>query len=98
MEGLGCPAVNLDRRFSGDVSFRPKFPNISTVPFATAAGYVKFHVFVDTCSIEVFVNDGQRVLTSLIFPNPDNRAIELFSSNGPTTLRGLTAWPLSAAH
>ena len=45
--------------------------------------------------IEVFVNDGKRVFTSMIFPHPENRAIELFSVNGPTTLRNMTAWPMS---
>ncbi|MBU0677372.1 MAG: GH32 C-terminal domain-containing protein, partial [Verrucomicrobia bacterium] len=90
--------IFLDRRFSGDVSFHPDFATIENVPFPAAEGYIKFHVFVDKSAIEVFVNDGKRVLTSVIFPHPDNRAIELFSDNGPTTLRRFTAWPMGAAH
>ena len=87
--------IYLDRRFSGDVSFHPNFANIVTAPFRPSEGYVKFQIFVDKSTIEVFVNDGKRVFTSLIFPHPENRAIELFSTGGPTTLRSMTAWPMS---
>ena len=80
------------------MSFHPDFTTVDVAPFPTADGYIKFQVFVDKSSVEVFVNDGKLVFTSLIFPDPDNRAIELFSENGPTTLRSLTAWPMSATH
>lgn len=98
--GYDAAAGNLylDRRFSGDVSFHPNFANVVTAPFRAPEGYVKFHIFVDKSTIEVFVNDGRRVFTSLIFPHPGNRAIELFSSNGPTTLRSLTAWPMATRY
>ena len=86
----------LDRRASGNVSFDPDFPNIVTAPYSTQAGYIKFHVFIDQSSIEVFVNDGEIVMTSVIFPDPASLGIELFSTNGATTLRSLKAWPLSS--
>lgn len=86
----------LDRRFSGEVDFHPAFPSIEYAPFPTAEGHIKFQIFVDKSSIEVFVNDGKRVFTSLIFPHPENRAIEVFSENGPTTMRSFAAWPLSS--
>lgn len=88
--------IYLDRRASGNVSFSPYFPNIVNAPFWTTTGYVKFHIFVDQSSIEVFVNDGRVVLTSLIFPDPANLGVQLFSLNGQTTLRYLTAWHLSS--
>jgi fructan beta-fructosidase len=56
---------------------------------------VKLRIFVDQCSIEVFVNDGERVLSSLIFPETAHRDLELFSSFGPSTLQSLKAWPLA---
>ena len=88
--------VYLDRTISGNVSFSPSFPNVVTAPFVTQLGYIKFDIFVDQSSIEVFVNDGQAVLTSLMFPNPTSLGLQLFSINGPTTLRSLQAWPLSS--
>jgi len=88
--------IYLDRRSSGNVSFDPDFPNIVTAPYSTQAGYIKFHMFVDQSSIEVFVNDGEIVMSSLIFPDPSSLGIELFSLNGATTLRSLKAWPLAS--
>ena len=61
--------VFLDRRASGNTSFSPAFPNIVTAPLPRP-DRIQFHLFVDQSSIEVFVNDGQVVLTSLIFPDP----------------------------
>lgn len=86
--------VYLDRRSCGNVGFSSSFPNVTVAPFTTSAGYVKFHIFVDQSSIEVFVNDGQAVMTSLIFPDPSSLGLQLFSLNGDTTLRCLSAWEL----
>lgn len=88
--------VFLDRRASGNVSFSSSFPSIATAPLSTQAGYVEFHIFVDQSSIEVFANGGQAVLTSLIFPDPSSLGLQLFSANGVTTLRSLSAWNLSS--
>ena len=86
----------LDRRASGNVAFSPHFPKRVTAPFATAAGEIKFHVFVDQCSVEIFVNDGEMVMTALIFPDARATGVELFSRNGPSTLQSLSAWELAS--
>ena len=88
--------VFLDRRASGNVSFSSSFPSIVNAPLSTQAGYIEFHIFVDQSSIEVFANGGQAVLTSLIFPNPSSLGVQLFSANGVTTLRSLSAWNLTS--
>lgn len=88
--------VWLDRTLAGNVAFSPAFPNVVHAPLASTAGPVKFRVFVDQSSIEVFVNDGERVLTSQIYPSAANRGVELFSSFGPSTLQKLQAWPLAS--
>ena len=33
------------------------------------AEVIKFHLFVDSSSVELFVNDGEEVFTSRIFPS-----------------------------
>ena len=88
--------VWLDRTVSGNVSFHSAFPNVVHAPLKSATGPVKFRIFVDQCSIEVFVNDGERVLTSQIYPNPAKRGVELFSSFSPSTLPSFKAWPLAS--
>ncbi len=91
----GTSNVFIDRRESGEVSFSPDFPNFVVAPLSKDKGYVKFRIFIDQSSVEVFVNDGEIVMSSLIFPDPANRGIEMFSWDDPTTLRNLQAWQLN---
>jgi len=95
--GYDATAANLylDRTVSGNVSFNANFPNIVTAPFSTKDGYIKFHVYVDQSSIEIFVNDGQAVLTSLIYPNSNSLGLQAFSLGDPTVLRSFKAWKLA---
>jgi fructan beta-fructosidase len=61
-------AVSIDRTKSGITNFHPAFAAVHSAPL----GGIKVKtvkVFVDASSIEVFVNNGELVLTDLIFPN-----------------------------
>jgi len=88
--------VYLDRRASGNVSFSPKFPRKVFAPVDPGLESITFRVFVDQSSIEVFVNEGDVVLSSLIFPDPGKRGIQLFSLNGEATLQSIKAWELKS--
>ena len=66
-------------------------------PFTPKGNQIKFHVFVDQSSIEVFVNDGALVMTSLVFPYSNGLGIETFSLNGKTTtMISLKIWELAS--
>lgn len=86
----------LDRTHSGNTSFSPNFPVVTTAPFSTSDGKVKFQIFVDQNSVEVFVNDGLVMFSSLIFPASTNTGIELWSDNAVVQLKSLSAWPLKS--
>ena len=88
--------VFLDRRKSGDVSFSDVFAREFTAPLVARGDEIKFHVFVDQSSVEVFVNDGQAVLTAQIFPDPRSTGVELFSTGGEIYLKRFTAWELAS--
>ncbi len=89
--------VYLDRTRSGNVKFHNKFPGVYAAPLAAAReGRVRLHVFVDACSIEVFVNDGERVVTALVFPSDNDRGVEVFSTNEGDRISGLDVWPLKS--
>ncbi|WP_287825944.1 sucrose-6-phosphate hydrolase [Clostridium sp.] len=45
-------------------------------------GSLKFHIFMDTSCIEVFVNDGEEVFTAKIYPDKDSRDIVFYSKDG----------------
>ncbi|QOS78740.1 sucrose-6-phosphate hydrolase [Paenibacillus sp. JNUCC31] len=46
------------------------------------ADVLKFHVFMDSSSVEIFVNDGEEVFTSRIFPSKESVEIRLFAHGG----------------
>lgn len=85
----------LDRRYGGNSSFSNFFPKISSAPLQHQ-GTIKFHIVVDQASIEVFVNDGEAVLTSLVFPYASHTGIEIFSTDNAVTLERLQAWELKS--
>jgi len=89
--------LSLDRTRSGNVGFHKAFPGISTAPLELIRGRVKVRLFVDTSSIEVFVNDGEVVLTSLILPTAGQRQLELNVEQGELRRASLSAWKLASA-
>ncbi|MGO0257971.1 glycoside hydrolase family 32 protein [Priestia aryabhattai] len=50
---------------------------------------IKIHGFVDESSVEVFINDGEQTFTNLIYTNPANRGIELYSKGGKVRVDSL---------
>lgn len=57
---------------------------------------LKLHLFVDTSSVELFVNDGEEVFTSRIFPHPDSTEIRFFANNGSARLK-VVQWDVAQA-
>lgn len=71
--------VILDRTFSGEevaVSYG------TTRKCDIDAKKIKFHMLVDTSSVEIFINDGEEVFASRIFPSADSQEIRFFAKNG----------------
>jgi len=50
---------------------------------------IKFHLFVDSSSVEIFVNDGEEVFTSRIFPSQNSSDIRFFARNGSATFKAV---------
>ncbi|WP_110932812.1 glycoside hydrolase family 32 protein [Paenibacillus bouchesdurhonensis] len=48
---------------------------------------IKFQLFVDASSVEIFVNDGEEVFTSRIFPSEDSTQIRFFAHGGSAACR-----------
>jgi fructan beta-fructosidase len=86
----------LDRTQSGNVSFSSNFPKVVSAPLRPVDGKIKLRVFVDQSSIEVFANDGEVSLTSLIYPEPESRGIEIFASRGTAHCESFKIWKLKS--
>ncbi|CAM4510569.1 MAG: sucrose-6-phosphate hydrolase [Paenibacillus macerans] len=80
--------IILDRSLSGKALDEIN-GNIRRCRCRMAAGKLKFHLFVDASSVEIFVNDGEEVFTSRIFPDPGSTEIRLFSYDGSAEFRVL---------
>lgn len=75
--------VTLDRTHSGEV---PAKEYGTTRTCSVEGDTLKLHLFVDTSSVEIFINDGVEVFTSRIFPRPESKDIRFFARNGKVTL------------
>lgn len=69
--------LTLDRSKSGE-EFALEWGTTRSVDLICKT--LKLRVFVDTSSIEVFINDGEKVLTSRIFPSKKSRGIKFFAT------------------
>lgn len=88
----------VDRTRSGDTDFDPKFPGHQAAPLDLVSGtMVKLHIFVDRCSVEVFANDGEAVISDLVFPSLASQGIELYSRGGTARVVKLDVWNLKPA-
>ncbi len=72
----------LDRSASGEVGFNAAFASLQTAPMIRNSDTVKLHVFLDHSSVEVFINDGETVLTALVFPRTPFHSVILDSTSG----------------
>jgi fructan beta-fructosidase len=85
--------VFVDRSRSGDVSFSKEFPGRYAAELEKRAN-VRLHIFVDRSSLEVFANDGERVLSDRIYPPPGSDGIELYAKGAGGKIASLTMWDL----
>ena len=58
---------------------------------------VSLRVFLDRSSIEVFINYGEAVMTSRIYPKENIENIEFFTKNSEVEIQSLKAWKLKEA-
>jgi fructan beta-fructosidase len=88
--------VSLDRSRSGNANFHPNFPGTYTAPISPQQKRIKLHIFVDASSIELFINNGEQVLTALAFPSADCNGIEFAGPDDGSRIAAIDAWALSA--
>ncbi len=88
----------IDRIRSGNVDFHPAFPGRHRGPLIPDdRGHIRLHLFVDASSVEVFGNDGETVVTDLVFPDVGNAGAEVFSFDGTCNLVECEVYRLKSA-
>lgn len=82
--------IYLDRTKSGKVDFSEKFaPNISKVKLSDMINDAKFQILLDKTSVELFVNDGEIVMTELFFPNNPLDQISIISEDSNFIIKNI---------
>jgi fructan beta-fructosidase len=69
----------FDRTKSGIVDFHERFPAVTVAPFAVKNAY-RLRIWVDRCSVEAFLDDGEVAMTNLVFPNEPYNEIEFLGN------------------
>ena len=84
----------VDRTRSGQTDFHPAFAGCHQMPLSAREGRVRLHLFVDRCSVEVFGNAGEAVITDLIFPDPSSLGLKIFAVGGDINLVSLAVYSI----
>jgi len=91
--------LTLDRRnctnFITDTAFTKSFAKKYAVPLALNNGSLRLHIFIDRSSIEIFANNGEKVVSATTFAADTQSGLETFSEGGNTKLN-LRAWKLKS--
>ncbi|MCA0132519.1 glycoside hydrolase family 32 protein [Winogradskyella alexanderae] len=83
--------IFLDRTKSGKLDFSEKFaPNVSVVQLDKSLSEVQIEVVLDKTSIEVFINNGEIVLTELFFPNSPMTNLSILSEDDNFQIADIT--------
>jgi len=88
--------LRFDRTHSGKVDFHRAFPGVHSAPLNLSKGRLALRLFIDTSSVEVFANGGEKVLTELMFPTEAARQIKLSADTKTTRVDKLTIWELKS--
>jgi len=83
-------SIELDRSLSG-APVAKDYGTVRSIPYT--GSHLKLRIFMDTSSIEIFINDGQYVMSSRIFPSSESRGIEGFAHEGNCQIN-LKKWEL----
>lgn len=75
--------VRIDRRNSGQISFSEHFASIDTMPLPELKD---FTFILDETSLELFVNQGSRVMTDLFYPCESTYTLEFQADGGEVIL------------
>lgn len=87
----------IDRTNSGVSNFSTEFAERHEVTLNPVNNTIKLHAFIDWSSVELFGNDGQQLLSDLIYPDAASMGIEAYSTDGNVTLNSLIYYPMNSA-
>jgi len=77
----------IDRQKSGNTNFSEKFANvISKASFDNPLNEINIQIIIDKTSIELFYNQGEKVMTEIFFPKSPMQSLKISSDNNSETI------------
>lgn len=89
--------IFVDRGESGFIPFGANVQSVFKVTPLSSSRSAKLQVFVDDTALEVFINNGERVITTLIFPLPGMEEISFYQTGTDATISNLNFWQMESA-
>jgi sucrose-6-phosphate hydrolase SacC (GH32 family) len=90
-------SVSIDQSNSGGKSNQNQKTNVQ---LNEKTSRINLTAYVDSSSIELFVNDGEKTLTQIIYPNPDqpldSKGIAIFSTGGTAHISQIVVAPIES--
>jgi fructan beta-fructosidase len=86
----------LDRTRSGNVNFSNRFSSVECVNMSNDED-VDVRILLDKSVVEVFINDGEKVITDRVFPYKAAGSVEFFSEGSTATFSNVTIKKVNAS-
>lgn len=80
----------LDRSHSGTGPIGVKSCRVESL----VGPMLTLHLFLDHSTVELFMNEGEYVMSGFIFPKPSSQDIRFFSVGGTATIHSIDCWQL----
>lgn len=78
----------IDRRKSGKITFGEKFAEkVTKAPLSKSLTKGEFKILLDKTSIEIFYNDGEKVITEIFFPNESYNQLSLHTDTKGSSVK-----------
>ena len=95
---IGYDVVNhrvyVDRSSSGDEKIK-KDQLRQTVDLPASSKRIRLKILFDRSSLEVFVNEGEQVITTYVFAPDGANEMSAFATGGSAVIKSLKVWDLS---
>lgn len=82
-----------DNRIKNSINYVDDFALATWGPLSKGREH-RLQIFVDRCSIEIFLDGGKVAMTNLVFPNEPYNSLSFYSKNGATNVRACTLYKL----
>ncbi|MGG1518043.1 glycoside hydrolase family 32 protein [Paenibacillus oryzisoli] len=86
--------LSVDRTHAGVSTFEKGFAEKVSAPLKLRDGKLKLRLYVDSASLEVFANDGETVISSIMFPDPTSSGLSVEAVQGGAVLERASLYPL----